>query len=43
MNQLIKNLTSKTPHYIRCIKPNNNKEPGVFDDNLCLNQCKYLG
>jgi len=43
MNQLIKNLTTKTPHYIRCIKPNNKKEAGLFDDELCLHQCKYLG
>jgi len=43
MNQLIKNLTSKNPHYIRCIKPNNDKTPGKFDDELCLHQCRYLG
>ncbi|ORX51799.1 hypothetical protein BCR36DRAFT_582836 [Piromyces finnis] len=43
MNQLIKNLTAKNPHYIRCIKPNNDKKSGVFDDELCLHQCRYLG
>jgi len=43
MNQLIKNLTSKNPHYIRCIKPNNEKQAGIFDDELCLHQCRYLG
>jgi len=43
MGQLIKNLTSKNPHYIRCIKPNNNKKSDVFDDELCLHQCRYLG
>jgi len=43
MSQLIKNLTSKVPHYIRCIKPNNNKRAGEFNDELCLHQCQYLG
>jgi len=43
MNQLIKNLTAKNPHYIRCIKPNNEKQAGIFDEELCLHQCRYLG
>jgi len=43
MNQLIKNLNEKNPHYIRCIKPNSEKKPDLFDDELCLHQCKYLG
>jgi len=34
---------SKTPHYIRCIKPNEEKLPGEFDDRLCLHQVRYLG
>jgi len=40
---LMKNVTSKTPHYIRCIKPNTTKSSTYFDESLCLAQCKYLG
>jgi myosin-1 len=31
------------PHYIRCIKPNDMKSAGLYDDRLCLHQIKYLG
>uniref|UniRef100_A0A8C9FN33 Myosin IH n=1 Tax=Pavo cristatus TaxID=9049 RepID=A0A8C9FN33_PAVCR len=40
---LIEILMSKEPSYIRCIKPNENKEPGKFDDCLIRHQVKYLG
>jgi len=40
---LMKNVTSKIPHYIRCIKPNTTKSSTYFDESLCLAQCKYLG
>ncbi|KFO95828.1 Unconventional myosin-Ih, partial [Calypte anna] len=40
---LIEILMSKEPSYIRCIKPNDNKEPGKFDDFLIQHQVKYLG
>uniref|UniRef100_A0A8C0GFR6 Unconventional myosin-Ia n=1 Tax=Chelonoidis abingdonii TaxID=106734 RepID=A0A8C0GFR6_CHEAB len=41
---LMKNLYSKNPNYIRwCIKPNDNKEPGVFTDGLVQMQVRYLG
>uniref|UniRef100_A0A803Y521 Myosin IH n=1 Tax=Meleagris gallopavo TaxID=9103 RepID=A0A803Y521_MELGA len=40
---LIEILMSKEPSYIRCIKPNENKEPGMFDDCLIRHQVKYLG
>jgi hypothetical protein len=40
---LMKNVTSKTPHYIRCIKPNTTKSSTYFDESLCLAQCRYLG
>ncbi|XP_038619759.1 unconventional myosin-Ih [Tachyglossus aculeatus] len=36
-------LMSKEPSYIRCIKPNEGKEPGKFDDFLIRHQVKYLG
>ncbi|XP_039370490.1 unconventional myosin-Ia isoform X2 [Mauremys reevesii] len=40
---LMKNLYSKNPNYIRCIKPNDNKEPGVFTEGLVQMQVRYLG
>jgi myosin-1 len=36
-------LMSCHPHYIRCIRPNPNKAPKQFDDNLVRNQIQYLG
>eukprot|EP01135_Chromosphaera_perkinsii_P000792 Nk52_evm80s151 gene=Nk52_evmTU80s151 len=41
--ELTKALTSKQPHYIRCIKPNDNKQAGVFDKSLVKHQIRYLG
>lgn len=43
MNALMENLLSKNPHYIRCIKPNSSKTPGLFDNELVKHQIKYLG
>ncbi|XP_044296365.1 unconventional myosin-Ih [Varanus komodoensis] len=40
---LIDILMSKEPSYIRCIKPNNDKEPDKFDDALIRHQVEYLG
>ncbi|KAL0965644.1 hypothetical protein UPYG_G00283890 [Umbra pygmaea] len=36
-------LMSKEPWYVRCIKPNESKQPGCFDDVLVRHQVKYLG
>nr|XP_020474253.1 unconventional myosin-Ih-like isoform X2 [Monopterus albus] len=36
-------LMSKEPWYVRCIKPNEAKQPGHFDDVLVRHQVKYLG
>ncbi|XP_071449354.1 unconventional myosin-Ia-like [Hetaerina americana] len=43
MGALIKNLQSKNPHYIRCIKPNELKQPRIFEMALVLHQVRYLG
>ncbi|GBP21053.1 Myosin-IB [Eumeta japonica] len=43
LNDLIKILSSKEPSYIRCIKPNDFKQPMQFDDKLVSHQVKYLG
>lgn len=31
------------PHYIRTIKPNQNRSPSEYDDKAILHQIKYLG
>uniref|UniRef100_A0AAQ5YDV8 Myosin IHb n=1 Tax=Amphiprion ocellaris TaxID=80972 RepID=A0AAQ5YDV8_AMPOC len=36
-------LMSKEPWYVRCIKPNEAKQPGHFNDVLVRHQVKYLG
>lgn len=43
MQELIKNLSSKEPFYIRCIKPNEIKSPQRFDTNRVAHQVAYLG
>ncbi|NP_001166048.1 myosin 1A isoform X1 [Nasonia vitripennis] len=43
MIALIKNLTSKEPFYVRCIKPNEVKSPVVFDEERVEHQVRYLG
>lgn len=35
--------TNTDLHFIRCIKPNEKKEPFLFVDRVCYNQIKYLG
>ncbi|XP_076437285.1 unconventional myosin-Id-like [Babylonia areolata] len=40
---LVENLASKTPFYVRCIKPNEIKSPLQFDDTRCRHQVMYLG
>lgn len=43
LNVLLQSLTRKQPSYIRCIKPNDNKRPGIFDYELVKHQVQYLG
>ncbi|OCT98164.1 hypothetical protein XELAEV_18010394mg [Xenopus laevis] len=43
LSSLIEIILLKEPTYIRCIKPNNNKQPGKFEDMLIRHQVKYLG
>lgn len=40
---LIKNLQSKNPNYVRCIKPNELKQPMIFEMALVQHQVRYLG
>ncbi|KAL6067694.1 hypothetical protein STEG23_031498, partial [Scotinomys teguina] len=43
LSSLLELLVSKEPSYIRCIKPNERKEPSRFDDLLISHQIQYLG
>jgi myosin-5 len=36
LTDLMSTLASTCPHYVRCIKPNALKQPGVFDDDMVL-------
>ncbi|XP_076272228.1 unconventional myosin ID isoform X2 [Rhynchophorus ferrugineus] len=43
MLELVKTLTNKQPHYVRCIKPNEIKSPSSFDYERVKHQVSYLG
>ncbi|XP_037705037.1 unconventional myosin-Ib isoform X6 [Choloepus didactylus] len=40
---LMKNLQTKNPNYIRCIKPNDKKAAYIFSETLVRHQVRYLG
>uniref|UniRef100_A0A8C2MNR4 Unconventional myosin-Ib n=1 Tax=Cricetulus griseus TaxID=10029 RepID=A0A8C2MNR4_CRIGR len=40
---LMKNLQTKNPNYIRCIKPNDKKAAHIFNESLVCHQIRYLG
>ncbi|KAJ9563452.1 hypothetical protein OSB04_008612 [Centaurea solstitialis] len=41
--QLMQRLESTTPHFIRCIKPNNSQSPGIYHQGLVLQQLRCCG
>ncbi|XP_047333889.1 myosin-2-like [Impatiens glandulifera] len=41
--KLMQQLEGSTPHFIRCIKPNNKKLSGVYEKDLVLEQLRYGG
>ncbi|XP_062948083.1 myosin-15 [Cynocephalus volans] len=43
IDKLMTNLKSTAPHFVRCIKPNTNKMPGVMDPYLVLQQLRCNG
>jgi myosin heavy subunit len=43
LSGLYQDILSTTPHYIRCVKPNNNKAPHDFDANMVMEQLKCNG
>ncbi|XP_067131867.1 unconventional myosin-Ie-like [Centruroides vittatus] len=42
-NKLVEALMQCTPHYIRCIKPNETKKPLDWDEERVRHQVEYLG
>eukprot|EP00730_Choanoeca_flexa_P005615 TRINITY_DN11985_c2_g1_i3.p1 TRINITY_DN11985_c2_g1~~TRINITY_DN11985_c2_g1_i3.p1 ORF type:complete len:1188 (+),score=415.45 TRINITY_DN11985_c2_g1_i3:134-3697(+) len=43
LNNLVDTLMTKTPSYVRCIKPNHDKRAGLFNKEVVQHQVKYLG
>ncbi len=43
MIDMVQNLSTKNPFYVRCIKPNDVKSPEAFDYEKVKNQVFYLG
>ena len=43
LDDLMKTLNQTEPHYIRCVKPNDNKRSGEFKGLMCLQQLRYAG
>ena len=43
MADLVTALAKASPHYIRCIKPNDEKKAGAFDVERVTHQVRYLG
>ena len=43
LDSLLKTLKSTTPHFVRCIKPNSVKQPGVFDKSYIYPQLQCGG
>uniref|UniRef100_A0A3Q3LAM8 Osteoclast-stimulating factor 1 n=1 Tax=Mastacembelus armatus TaxID=205130 RepID=A0A3Q3LAM8_9TELE len=42
-NDLVNTLMKCTPHYIRCIKPNETKRPKDWEESRLAHQVEYLG
>ncbi|XP_030640180.1 unconventional myosin-If [Chanos chanos] len=42
-NELVNTLMKCTPHYIRCIKPNETKRPKDWEESRVKHQVEYLG
>ena len=43
LDALMTTLGQCQPFFVRCIKPNENKEALVFDRELCTRQLRYSG
>jgi myosin-1 len=40
---LMSDLLKTSLHYIRCLKPNEQKNPGVYEEPMMKSQALYLG
>ncbi|XP_059179629.1 myosin-IIIb-like [Physella acuta] len=40
---LLNKMVSGTPHFVRCLKPNDTKEPGHFNSERITTQLRYTG
>uniref|UniRef100_A0A8C3Q655 Myosin-7 n=1 Tax=Geospiza parvula TaxID=87175 RepID=A0A8C3Q655_GEOPR len=43
LNKLMANLKTTHPHFVRCLVPNERKEPGVMDNALVMHQLRCNG
>ncbi|XP_063230710.1 unconventional myosin-Ia isoform X2 [Bacillus rossius redtenbacheri] len=43
ISALVRNLSCKHQHFIRCVKPNELKQPRIFEMALVQHQVRYLG
>eukprot|EP01101_Sappina_pedata_P000757 TRINITY_DN10948_c0_g1_i1.p1 TRINITY_DN10948_c0_g1~~TRINITY_DN10948_c0_g1_i1.p1 ORF type:complete len:1073 (-),score=420.88 TRINITY_DN10948_c0_g1_i1:105-3323(-) len=43
ISALVTTLSKCSPHYVRCIKPNEKKAAGLIDKEMLVHQIKYLG
>nr|XP_046227386.1 unconventional myosin-XV isoform X2 [Scatophagus argus] len=43
LQELLEKMERCNPYFVRCIKPNHHKEPGVFDMELVSTQLNYSG
>ncbi|CAH8838370.1 unnamed protein product [Trichobilharzia szidati] len=43
LDNLMRTLNNCQPFFVRCIKPNDVKQPNLFDRELCLKQLRYSG
>jgi len=43
LKKLVDTLMSTSPHFVRCIIPNEEKKPGMIDGQLCLHQLRCNG
>jgi myosin-7 len=43
LDALMVTLRACNPWFVRCVKPNHNKNPGEFDRELCTRQLRYSG
>lgn len=43
MSELMAELNSCDVHFVRCIKPNEEKKSNIVTQSMTLNQIRYLG